>query len=81
MKPHIRAVFVKDFQWQGRKAGHVPLGTGRVNPAFFSMLRRDGFQGPISLHVEYLPHGGTQENIEALRRDLGVLKKWLRTET
>lgn len=77
MKPHIRALFVKDFQWNGRKAQHVPLGEGRVNPKFFSMVKRDGFNGPISLHVEYLPKEGTQANIDALRRDLGVLRKWL----
>lgn len=77
IKPHIRAVFVKDFRWQGKKAEHVPLGTGQVNPIFFSMLARDHFRGPISLHVEYLGHKGTQANIDALRRDLGVLKSWL----
>jgi sugar phosphate isomerase/epimerase len=77
MKPHIGAVFVKDFQWDGPKARHVPLGTGRVSPKFFSMLKQDGFPGPISLHVEYLPREGTQANIDALRRDLGILNKWL----
>jgi len=77
--PRFRiADFVKDFQWEGKKDKHVPLGQGRVNPDFFSMLNRDNFQGPISLHVEYLPKAGTQENINALRRDLRALKKWLR---
>ena len=80
VKPHIRAVFVKDFQWKGRKAEHMPLGSGRIDPTFFSMLKRDRFAGPISLHVEYLPRKGTEANIDALRRDLGVLKKWLGAE-
>lgn len=77
VKPHIGALFVKDFQWDGRKTKHVPLGTGRVDPKFFNMVKADGFDGPISLHVEYLHKAGTQANIEALRRDLKVLRKWL----
>lgn len=77
IKPHIGALFVKDFVWKGKKAQHVPLGTGRVDPNFFKIIKRDNFQGPISLHVEYLPRGSTQENIDALRRDLKVLRGWL----
>ena len=77
VKPHIGALFVKDFVWDGPKAKHVPLGTGRVSPKFFEMVKRDGFQGPISLHVEYLGKAGTQANIAALRRDLQVLRGWL----
>lgn len=77
IKPHIGALYVKDFQWQGKKAEHVPLGTGRVNPDFFKIVKKDNFTGPISLHVEYLKKGSTQDNIDALRRDLKVLKKWL----
>lgn len=77
VKPRIGALFVKDFQWDSRKAKHVPLGTGRVNPKFFDMVQRDGFEGPISLHVEYLGNEGTRANIDALRRDLKVLRGWL----
>ncbi len=77
IKPHIGALFVKDFVWKGKKAQHVPLGTGRVDPHFFEIVQQDNFQGPISLHVEYLKEGSTQENIDALRRDLKVLRGWL----
>ena len=77
VKPHIGALFVKDFRWGEKKAEHVPLGTGRVNPKFFEMVKADGFDGPISLHVEYLKTEGTQANIAALRRDLKVLQGWL----
>ena len=77
VKPHIGALFVKDFDWNGKKAKHVPLGTGRVDPKFFDLVKRDGFDGPISLHVEYLGKEGTQANIDALRRDLKVLRGWL----
>ena len=41
------------------------------------MVKTDGFDGPISLHVEYLKKEGTQANIDALRRDLKVLNGWL----
>lgn len=77
IKPHIGALFVKDFVWDGKKARHAALGEGRVDPKFFEMVQEDGFKGPISLHVEYLPDAGTQANVDALRRDLKVLRKWL----
>jgi sugar phosphate isomerase/epimerase len=77
MRPRIGAVYVKDFDWVGRKAEHVPLGKGRVDRSFFTRLQADQFKGPISLHVEYLDRGSTQENLDALRRDFGVLRGWL----
>lgn len=77
MKPHIGAIVVKDFDWDGPKAKHVPLGEGRVNKNFFKMVRDSDFAGPYSLHVEYLGKEGVAANVEALRRDLGVLKSWL----
>ena len=77
IKPHIGALYVKDFEWKGKKARHVPLGTGRVDPKFFDIVKKDNFSGPISLHVEYLKEGTTQDNIDALRRDLKVLQGWL----
>jgi sugar phosphate isomerase/epimerase len=77
MRPRIGAVYVKDFDWVGRNAEHVPLGKGRVDRAFFTRLQVDKFQGPISLHVEYLERGTTHENLDALRRDFGVLRGWL----
>ncbi|MEQ8849913.1 sugar phosphate isomerase/epimerase family protein [Botrimarina sp.] len=76
MRPHIGAVYVKDFRWNGRKAENAPLGA-RVDPEFFKMLRADDYRGPISLHVEYLPDGDTRANLEALRVDLRTLRGWL----
>ena len=77
MLPCIGAVYVKDFAWTGRDVKHVPLGEGRVDPKFFRQLKADNFTGPISLHVEYLGDGSTQENVAALRRDLATLRSWL----
>ncbi|HEY3394194.1 MAG TPA: sugar phosphate isomerase/epimerase family protein [Lacipirellulaceae bacterium] len=79
MRPRIATVYVKDFDWIGRRAEHVPLGKGRVDRTFFQQLVADGFSGPISLHVEYLEDGDAQENLAALRRDLGVLRGWLQS--
>ena len=77
MRRRIAAVYVKDFDWVGRRAEHVPLGKGRVDSSFFQRLLADGFGGPISLHVEYLGRGDAKENLAAMRRDLGVLRGWL----
>lgn len=76
-RPHVRAYFMKDFDWNGRMDTHVPLGTGRVDPAYFAMLRESADDYPVSLHVEYLEHAGVKENVAALRKDLGTLKKLL----
>jgi sugar phosphate isomerase/epimerase len=77
VRPHIGAVFVKDFDWRGRRAEHVPLGDGRVDREFFQMLERDDFRGPISLHVEYLGDADASANLAALQRDLATLRGWL----
>jgi sugar phosphate isomerase/epimerase len=77
MKTRIATVYVKDFAWKGRQAENVPLGQGRVEQRFFEMLGRDRFRGPISLHVEYGRNQDPQANLQALRRDLATLKRWL----
>lgn len=77
MKPHLGALSVKDFQWNGAKSQHVPLGQGRVNPKFFEMIRQADFSGPISVHVEYLPKENAQANLAALKRDYTLLRNWL----
>ncbi len=77
MKPHIGALFAKDFNWNGKKPEHVPMGTGRVDKKFYQMHLASGIECPISLHVEYLKKGDAEENAVALRRDLKVLKSWL----
>jgi sugar phosphate isomerase/epimerase len=75
--PHLGAVYVKDFVWDGTKPMNVPLGTGRVDRSFFTQLRRTNFPGPISLHIEYLPKAGVAENLAAMKSDLATLKGWL----
>jgi sugar phosphate isomerase/epimerase len=77
MKPHLGAISVKDFGWNGRKSKHVPLGSGQVDPKFFKMLRESDFDGPISVHVEYAGNRGAKANVEALRKDFSTLQKWM----
>ena len=80
IQPHLNTVYVKDFQWDGRKPKNVPLGEGNVDPKFFSMLKNTGFDGPISLHEEYLDHRKPDlvpEHIQAIKKDLSVLRSWL----
>jgi len=77
MKPHIAAVSVKDFDWSGSKSRHVPLGRGSVDPKFFKMLEQTNFDGPITVHVEYLPKASAAENVAALKTDLKTLRQWI----
>jgi sugar phosphate isomerase/epimerase len=79
VRPHLSALSVKDFRWEGRKSVHAQLGKGNVDPKFFKTLRKSDFHGPISVHVEYLPKEGAAANVAALKRDFGTLREWLRT--
>jgi L-ribulose-5-phosphate 3-epimerase len=82
--PRLKMVAIKDFFWEKTggawKQRNCPLGQGMVDwPAFFAILAGAGFQGPVSLHLEYDIAGGTpaaqQENtLRAAARDLAFLK-------
>ena len=80
IRPHIDTVYVKDFLWEGGKPKNVPLGEGHVEPEFFRMLADSRFDGPISLHEEYLDHRDPElvpQHLAAMKRDLATLHKWL----
>ncbi|MCA9086304.1 MAG: sugar phosphate isomerase/epimerase [Planctomycetaceae bacterium] len=80
LQPHVRVVYVKDFVWSGQKPDNVPLGQGSVSPSFFQMLADSQFDGPISLHEEYLDHRRPElvpEHLAAIERDLNTLRKWM----
>jgi sugar phosphate isomerase/epimerase len=77
IKPHLNALSVKDFRWEGRKSVHTQLGKGNVDPKFFKTVRTSQFRGPISVHVEYLPKDGALANVAALKRDFETLRGWL----
>ncbi len=79
VKPHLSALSVKDFRWEGRKSVHTQLGKGMIDPKFFETVRKSDFRGPISVHVEYLPKEGVPANVAALKRDFDTLRNWLRS--
>jgi len=75
VRPHFGMVYCKDFVWRegNDRPQNVPLGTGRVDyPAFLSRLKKSGYGGPISLHMEYIDHRDPellQDSIAAIERD------------
>ena len=84
VKPRIQMVACKDFYWEktGGKwdARMCPLGQGMVDyQRFFSLLKASGFDGPISLHVEYEIDGPTEavkreKTAQAVERDFAYLR-------
>jgi len=81
IRPHIGALYFKDFNWEGRKVKNVPLGSGMVDyPRFITMLRKKKVRVPVSLHMEYVSHRDPkllQESIDNIRRDLASMNKLL----
>ena len=85
LAPWFSTISVKDFVWKKSgssssanwRAEWCPLGEGLVRRDFFGSLSRSGFRGPITQQFEY-KMGGGKEMIAAMRKDLAVLKSWLR---
>jgi len=81
IRPHIETVYVKDFHWINGKPRNVPLGDGQISPEFFSMLAESKFDGPISLHEEYLDHRKPElvpQHLAAIEKDFATLKRLMR---
>jgi sugar phosphate isomerase/epimerase len=85
----LKMVAVKDFYWgktarKGWEDVNCPLGQGMVDwKYFFKAMAYAGFQGPISLHLEYDIPGATpaakEENtLAAAARDLEFLRARVR---
>tara|TARA_R110002049_G_scaffold4601_6_gene32886 strand:+ start:86275 stop:87177 length:903 start_codon:yes stop_codon:yes gene_type:complete len=80
IQPHIDTVYVKDYQWVDKKVTNVPLGQGHVSKNFFEMLRDIQFDGPVSLHEEYIDHKKPElvpDHLAAIKRDFDQLDQWL----
>ena len=84
--PRLKMVAVKDFFWEkgpkGWEQRNCPLGQGMVDwKEFFSALARGGFQGPVSLHIEYDIPGPArvkrENSLAAAAQDLAFLKAGL----
>lgn len=86
--PRLKMVAIKDFSWVKTSGGwkdlNCPLGEGMVDWAHvFATLCHAGFNGPISLHIEYDVPGETTaareaQVLAAARRDLDFLEARLR---
>ncbi|MCE5250569.1 TIM barrel protein [bacterium] len=76
IQSHIGAVIVKDFTWECTpgKGGTVDwclLGKGMVSAEFFTMLKKSGYQAPITQHFEYpIPGDSKAEQLKNHIRDL-----------
>jgi len=67
--PRLAMIAVKDFYWEKTASGwrirNCPMGEGMVNwKAYFAMLAKAGFHGPVSLHLEYEIAGATPDAVE-----------------
>jgi sugar phosphate isomerase/epimerase len=85
----MKILGIQDLYLVKRKTGggkeiNCPLGKGWVDWKYFlGEALRSGFQGPMTLHVEYEISGSTQaekeaNTISAARQDLGFLKAQLK---
>lgn len=84
MRPHFGFIYCKDFVWNkgSNRPENVPLGKGRVDyPRFFSLLKKSGYDGPISLHMEYKDHRKPEllnESIDAIKTDMESIRKLIK---
>lgn len=77
-------IALKDFFWEktptGSRVQNCPMGEGMVNwKAYFALLAKARFHGPVSLHLEYTIPGATPDAVEqntlaAAARDLAFVK-------
>jgi len=77
IRPYLDTVYVKEPTWQDNKLGWGPLGAGAVDPGFYPLLKKSGFAGPISLHVEYLGHDQAEivpQVLAAIAKDFQTLQ-------
>ncbi len=82
--PRLSMIALKDFFWEKTATGwrqqNCPMGEGMVNwKAYFGMLAKAGFHGPVSLHLEYQVPGATPQAVEdntitAATKDLAFVK-------
>ena len=81
VKERIGIAYFKNFIWENKRPQPSPLGDGIVGKPYVDMLRKEGYSGPVSLHVEYLRAKPTDSEglatlVEATKRDMEVLKSW-----
>lgn len=82
--PRLKMIALKDFFWAKTDKGWViencPMGRGMVDWKWMGSALKGGFNGPVSLHLEYEIPGSTaqertRKTIEAAISDLAFSKK------
>ena len=73
---YTAAVYVKDPSSKNGRFGWKPFGQGIIKQSFFDNVKKSGFKGPYSLHVEYL--GRDKKDfaaiVAAFKKDLKALR-------
>jgi sugar phosphate isomerase/epimerase len=85
--PRLNMIALKDFYWEkgpnGWRQVNCPMGQGMVQwKAYFALLAKAGFHGPVSLHLEYDIPGATaaarhEHTLAAASRDLAFVRAGL----
>ena len=85
--PRLKMIAVKDFFWdkteRGWRVHDCPLGEGMVDWTWYAKaLAEGGFQGPVSLHLEYDLEAATADatrarTLDAAARDLQFIRSRL----
>jgi sugar phosphate isomerase/epimerase len=86
LRPHIRAIYVKDAVWDGPRSERlrdVPLDTGFVTDEVFELVRRGLPPMPLCIHMEHLGYRVFEKHeipaaIRAHQDDIAALRRWLR---
>lgn len=78
---HIAVAYFKNIRWTTSGHEPAPLGEGVVKKDYVDMLKKLGWSGPVSLHIEYLKGKMKDEDylakaIAATKTDMEVLKSW-----
>ncbi len=91
--PYIKSLPIKDFKWVLKNGAlqkeGCPLGEGIVNwQMFFQLVKQYNINVPLTMHFEYdlggaengskIPKIDTKEITLAMKRDLVLLKTWLK---
>ncbi|GAA4432487.1 TIM barrel protein [Bremerella cremea] len=80
VQSHLGSVYIKDFKGNNGRPEWCSVTEGEMPKQFFQLLKESNYQGPISLHVEYL-HGDegaeVSNHLAAMKRDLAWLKEQL----
>lgn len=80
VREHIDTIYVKEPSWNNNELGWGPVGEGAVDKSFFDLVKTLEFDGPVSLHVEYLGHKDPEvvpAVLEAIQKDFATLKSLL----